>query len=794
MESRNLPIKLFSKRGTQDERRTEGGGGGDLPTWVLSEELLELKSVEFRESLGATAQTIAERPADRRFIPALLKVTVREDAMAKSHRGEVAKIFNRKEEYNFIGVSEDLDFLVKVDSAEHLAFIDHNLERPTVFPIGVSAIDEIRLFEPRIDLPADPDTPLKVKLINFQNRQINQRIESEFEQTLKINDIIYKKTEYGFGLTVFKLDHVQPDALLSVQEFEALYSIDPMPSYRITLDELTPSETLPIKEPIEGQEYFTIGVLDSGIAPIPHLAPWLDKRRYTAYSENEVDRSHGTFVAGILLYGDELEKSNWVGISEFKLLDATVFPQPRIGIDEDELIENIRNAVTAHPDVLLWNLSGGGSLECSARDFSDFGKALDDLQHQTGAIICKSAGNCNKFATSEPKLRIPTSADSIRSLVVGSIAHARGTNDLVPEGHPSPFSRTGFGPNKIVKPELAHYGGNAGLAPNGRMTFTGVNSFSTSGQVVQQVGTSFSTPRVSALLAGLSHRVAGDFDPLLLKALAIHSARYHHSLKLSPMDRLREIGYGLPGSVENIIFNDPHESTLILQDNIVRGGYIEILDFPFPDVLVNDEGQYYGEIIITLVTNPRLDSTQGAEYCQSNIDASFGTYDRIRIRDTTKRTVSNPIGKQNPYNLLLSSHYASRFHRFIDHPFTPERQLRDDMGKYHPIKKYGINLQEMTESHRVRGLMSPKKWYLELKGLFSHAAENAAAADGEQLSQEFCLAVTIRDPLKRHDVYSSVTRSLNVNNFQHNNIQLRNEVNINVRNTNGETGPQSSPN
>ncbi|TGE03481.1 S8 family peptidase [Hymenobacter fodinae] len=790
MEPKNLPIKLFSKRGTQDERKTEAGGGGPQPSWLLPEDVLEARATEFRQSLGATAQSIAARRPERSFIPAVVQVTVREDAMAKSHRGEVGKIFNRKEEYNFIGLSEDLDFLVKVDSPEHVAFIDHNLERPLAFSIGLSAIDEIRPFQPRIDLPQDTSTPLKVKLVNYQDRQMNAQVESAFEQTLREGQVAYRKTRYTSGLTVFKLEHVRPDTLVTVQEFEALYSIDPMPAYRITLDELSSGLELPVKTPVAGQDYLTVGVLDSGIAPIPHLAPWLDARRYSAYREPEVDRSHGTFVAGVLLYGDELEQRSWVGVGEFKLLDATVFPRPGLEIDEDELLENIQNAVLAHPDVLLWNLSGGGTMECSARDFSDFGKSLDELQQRTGALICKSAGNCTNFVSAAPKRRIPISADSVRSLVVGSVAHSQGPDDLVPEGHASPFSRSGFGPNKLIKPELVHYGGNGGVTAGGRMKLTGVNSFSLTGGVVQQAGTSFSTPRVSALMAGLSHRVAGDFNPLLLKALAIHSAKYHPGLSLSPSDRLRELGFGLPSSVDDIIFNSPHESTLILQDNIVRGGYIEILDFPFPDVLLNDEGQFYGEVTVTLVTDPRLDGNQGAEYCQSNIDVSFGTYDRIRLRDTTKRTISNPIGKLNPYNLLLSSNYAAKFQRYIDHPFTAERQLRDDLGKYHPIKKFAINLQEMTEAHRVRGLTAPKKWYLELKGLFSHAAEAAAAADGEVLSQEFCLIVTIRDPLQRHDVYSSVTRSLTLNNFQHNNIQLRNEVNLNLRNTSGGPAPE----
>jgi hypothetical protein len=64
-------------------------------------------------------------------------------------------------------------------------------------------------------------------------------------------------------------------------------------------------------------------------------------------------------------------------------------------------------------------------------------------------------------------------------------------------------------------------------------------------------------------------------------------------------------------------------------------------------------------------------------------------------------------------------------------------------------------------------------------------------ADGEVLSQVFCPMVTIRAPLQRHAVYSSLTRTLTLNNFQHNNIQLGNEVNLNLRNTSDGPAPES---
>ena len=473
----------------------------------------------------------------------------------------------------------------------------------------------------------------------------------------------------------------------------------------------------------------------------------------------------------------------------FRLVDATVFPKPGIYVDEDELVDNIDSAIRKYPDIKIWNLSLGTRKECSDYEFSDFGKALDAIQDKHDVLICKSAGNCDNFTRRQPKQRIANSADSIRSLVVGSMAHMRGEHDLVPEGYPSPFSRTGFAPNNLIKPDITHFGGNGGLKPDGTTSQTGVSSFDIRGGISKKIGTSFSTPRATALLAGLNHRLAEGFDPLLLKALLIHSAKYPSHLELGPTDRLKEMGYGRPSSVDEIIYNSPNDVTLILRDTLVKGeGYIEILDFPFPQELVNEEGEYYGEIVLTLVAGAYLDGSQGSEYCQSNIKVSFGTYDRIIQRDTAKPSILNDLGKENPVNVLLPSNYARRYQRYLNSSFTAERQLRTYTGKFHPVKKYAVNLSEMTASRRRLGLGAPKKWFLRLDGLFAQAAEIAAEANGEELSQDFTLIITIRDPLKKNDVYSSVTRGLSTNNFQHSDVKLRNEVKVSLRNSLGGSG------
>jgi len=46
-----LPIKFFAKR-EEDKQRVEGGGGKELPKWVLSGKELDEKSVALSQSIN----------------------------------------------------------------------------------------------------------------------------------------------------------------------------------------------------------------------------------------------------------------------------------------------------------------------------------------------------------------------------------------------------------------------------------------------------------------------------------------------------------------------------------------------------------------------------------------------------------------------------------------------------------------------------------------------------------------------------------------------------------------------
>lgn len=779
MEREKLPIKFFAPRDI-DELRIEGNGTSEKPKWVLSGRELKNRAEYLSDSLNSI-ETIMEKRKDSP-VPFSFIARIQEDATAKSKRKDIANFFQVKEMSSVIGLTATNKLIVSFDSLSEFGKISERLKDCTNNDYAISCITDFEEFLPNV-YEAEESCNYKIKLIDYQNYEQNLVMRRLLEHTLNNKKIEYNKTDYSEKFYVYKLKNVTNAMLDELKEadiFNALFSVEPMPKYVISLDFLEEDDDIPIKKSDSEKNYMTIGILDNGIETIPHLKPWIDIERWSPYPESSINPTHGTFVAGIALYGDECEGKGWVGHKGIKLFDAAVFPDnSKEGLDEDELIANIKEAVKLYNEqVKIWNLSISITRQVSDNKFSDFAIALDALQDEYNVLICKSAGNCRNFESSRPKGRVHEGADSIRSLVVGSFAHKKGTYDYAEINDPSPFSRVGPGPEFIIKPEVSHYGGNAGVDPLGNTVTTGVKSFAKDGTLAQGVGTSFSTPRITALAAGIQQELSEDFDPLLLKALITHSASYPREMTVPSIERAKQVGFGLPKSVSEIIYNSPYEATLILRDNLVKGDKIDIMDFPMPQCLIKD-GYYTGQIIATLVYEPILDASQGIEYCQSNLDIKFGSYDEKFERDISQRHILNPVGRKGAQNLFLGSVFSKTKMKNKSSDFALKERLQIQYGdKYYPVKKYAIDLSELTEQKKIDYLSSDKKWFLFLQGVYRDHIERLSQLESFTLSQEFCLILTIRDPFYKEEVYDEVTHKLDEYNFWHSNIKIATDVNI----------------
>ncbi|MCY0977185.1 S8 family peptidase [Chryseobacterium wangxinyae] len=784
---RNLPIKFFQKR-TNDERNTEGGGNSTPPKWY-NEEIIPQKAQYFIQTLNTVSEKIIEKRKKGNYLPSVIKLKINEEALAKTYRKEIGKIFNTQK-MNVIGLSHNDEVLVKIENEDEVDKISKKIAvgqktfGSQALKLGIGAIDDIEEYDPEIDIDSEnlDNDIIKVKLCNYGDPELNILAIRLFEIFCTEREIEYSRTLYSADLNIFKIQHLTLDDLNELKDFDGIQLISEMPIYHVTLDEIKGDEAIDIKIPEQDKEYPIIGVLDSGIAGIPHLAPWLLEDNFTKYHDDDVDKGHGTAVSGIIIYGDELEKENYTGFQGAKLFEAIVFPNNTTqGLSEDELIENIREAISENDHIKIWNLSLGTNKEADATEFSDFGKALDEIQEQHNVLICKSAGNCSNFKSGIPRSRISQSADTIRGLVVGSISKNKNTTDQSEKNHSSPFSRIGPGPSFTIKPEISHVGGNAGMDAYNRLILNPVFTFSKTGERKGVVGTSFSTPRISAILSQLNNLLSEEFNPLLLKALTIHSAKYPQEMKMTIAEKLKHVGFGIPSNTQDILFNQPNEITLILQDNLEKGNFIEILDFPYPQSMVDEDGYFHGEITLTLVTAPVLDSSNGAEYCQSNIDVLLGTYDQKIDRDTAKPTIINPIGKDGAKNLLSHSLYSKPASKDFDNPYTKERLLVAYGDKFQPVKKWAVNLDEFTPSNKEKFLKNPKNWYLKIDGLFREFTETKAELQRITPSQEFCLIITIKDTKNEGHIYNEVTQLLDSYNFIHQNVRLKESVRVQLK-------------
>jgi hypothetical protein len=683
MTEKNLPIKFFQKR-QKDEMDTEGGGGGAQPHWLLTDrQLLYERSMYVRDVLSKISNKLTEKRKNNNYIPSVLKLKINEDALAKTYRREIGNLFNAGK-LNTIGVSGEDEVLIKIDNENDLLAITKNFAKVDIaYPsysniVGISAIINVEEFKPVIEAEAGKENVLKVKLYSYSNAELDAILIKAFEAYCKDNNLQYKSAAYSGELNIYRVDGITHDTLEELKDFDGIQLVTEMPTYEITMDELETSDSVTVKLPKAGINYPVVGVLDTGIADIPHLSPWLNGNNITYYQNEDVNKKHGTFVAGVLIYGDELEGEEYTGFEGCKLFEAIVMPdKDKQKIYESELIEQIRDAISRNDHIKIWNLSLGTDREADMYEFSDFAKALDEIQEHYDVLICKSAGNCSNFKINAPKTRITKSADTVRGLVVGSLGHDK---------NPSSFSRLGPGPSQLIKPDVVHIGGAASINARNGVEMLPVKSFSLNGGIVEQVGTSFSTPRITAIAAGLDSLLNEKFNPVLLKALIIHSARYPEEMKMSMADKINTAGFGLPSNIRDILYNEPNEITLVLQDTLEKGNFIDILDFPFPQSMVNQDGYYYGEVTVTLVTTPILDVSQGAEYCQSNISVMFGSYDEKVERDTTKPIVKNPIGAEGRKNILSTEVYSKIATKNMETPFATERMLVSYGDKYQPLK------------------------------------------------------------------------------------------------------------
>ena len=149
-------------------------------------------------------------------------------------------------------------------------------------------------------------------------------------------------------------------------------------------------------------------------------------------------------------------------------------------------------------------------------------------------------------------------------------------------------------------------------------------------------------------------------------------------------DLVNYYGFGIPEAPAAILACNSWECTILFRGEI-RPGMALYTPFPFPASLT-DQQRRRGSIRIGLVYTPILDSSKGAEYCQTNVSASLG-----RLFDYPK---GDPRRYRREIPPLPQKHGSS----------TPnEKDLIEHGWKWSPTKIYERTFRRLSVHPKESG-------------------------------------------------------------------------------------------
>jgi len=606
----------------------------------------------------------------------------------------------------------------------------------------------------------------RVRLFNFGADNSQPKLVEDFKATCRRRNIRLSQEGYSPSSFTYKIECRNVDDVEALSRVIGVRSIANMPLVRTVRPKMLnpkPLPNLPIRDNTM-TDVPVVVVVDSGISDhVPGLESWVVGRDVQVAPQYR-NTDHGTFVAALICWGSDLNPT-FAGLDGHHcgLFDLQVIPNEdpakgdTLALLETEFLVSLEAALQQHAnEYKVWNLSLGTDTVCSLDEFSTLAEELDNLQEKYLVSFVISAGNYDTpplldFPRTDAQLqagRITTPADSVLGITVGAVSHVDYKKNGPKEHQPSAFSRHGAGPNYVIKPDLVHYGGSCSTD---LVHISGIRSVHGSSSA-ENLGTSFAAPLVSRTLAQIYHQITPTPSSVLARALLTHHARDPRTKQRVPDGDENYFGFGLPSPVPYCLECTPYTSTLVFDDVLRPGYFLEWDDFPYPSSLTRN-GKYFGEIWMTVAFAPSRGARWGTEYCETHIDAHFGVYRGQRSRQSGE-VKTKFVGLVPPEHKNVGLLYES---------YQVEK-----LRKWAPVRTYYGNLGEKGEKG--------DRWRLKLQLLTRHGIEIDAAFK----PQPFSLIITISDPDRRAQVYDEMAQIVRTR-FQAQNLNIRTSARIRAK-------------
>jgi len=372
------------------------------------------------------------------------------------------------------------------------------------------------------------------------------------------------------------------------------------------------------------------------------------------------DRDHGTYMAGLALFGDltpVLGSAEPVSLAH-GLESVKLVPPPGVPTTDLENYGMVTQGGIAIPESISPERSRAFCLAMSNEDVSgerpsSWSSAID--QSAAGAapgdpeageeetlkrLIIVSAGNIPDTATLEDhqdkdEYPIEDPAQAWNALTIGGFtdlvdiqeSDLEGWTPMSGVGELSPYSRVSTDwPHSAtaIKPELVFESGNRALSPNNIDIASGVDSLSllTTGSNIQQKpldtfwATSASTAQAARMAASIQARYP-ELWPETVRALMVHSAQWSPAMmdallavtKPERKQLLRHFGYGIP-DLQRALDSAGNDLALIAESTIqpykretgkgIRFCHAHFYELPWPTSELEQLGNAEVQLKVTL--------------------------------------------------------------------------------------------------------------------------------------------------------------------------------------------------
>jgi subtilisin family serine protease len=385
---------------------------------------------------------------------------------------------------------------------------------------------------------------------------------------------------------------------------------------------------------------------------------------------------HGTAVAGCAVYGDvesslndnNFTPSNWLFSAKVMYAEKNFNGSIQAIYDPEKLVEHqFQEAVesflsNSDYQIKVVNISLGNHDEIWHKHYFrqlPFAALIDELAFTFPSVVfIVSAGNqsplnfydsISDIVDNYPSylagedFKIINPATAALALTVGSIAgdvrieiERYGEEHIktaIAQAHqPSPFTRTGFGINGMVKPELVEYGGNLVLSEQyGRIKDdTGgkiavLNNSVMNNMMKFDVGTSFAAPKV----AHLAGKIANHFPEKsanFIKNMLLASADYPfkptkefyktNDNGKAAQHHLSIYGYGL-SQYDKALYSF-NNRTVLWDEGQIGLDQIKVYSLQLPELFFAESGKK--KIIVTLTFLPETRATRGDSYLGNHME------------------------------------------------------------------------------------------------------------------------------------------------------------------------------